>query len=77
LDETFSKWVGSNQSLFNHWIARHHAKAINEKYKDQEKVAVAHLHVICDISSRWGEYFMPINDKALRNYLIGKGIMIV
>ena len=77
LDETFSKWVNSNQSLFNHWIARHHRQAINEKYVDEEKRAVAYLHVICDISSRWGEFFLPLNDKALKNFLVGRNIVIV
>jgi len=77
LDATFPKWINSNQSPFNHWLARHHVQAINEQYSDKEQRAVAYLHVICDIASRWGEYFLPSNEKALSNYLIGKGIMIV
>jgi len=78
LDETFGKWVGSNQSLFNHWIARHHENAINEKYPQQpQKRAVAYLHVISDIASRWGVYFLPYDAGELRAFLTGRGIDII
>lgn len=78
LDATFPKWTASNQSLFNHWIARHHVEAIVKEYPDEfTKQTVAFLHVVCDIASRWDQYFLPRNANQLRGFLMGKGIVII
>lgn len=49
LDET-SKDVEPGKSKFNHWINRHHKKAIDSKYKDNLRRSVAYFHVICDLA---------------------------
>lgn len=78
LDETFGEWMGTGFSLFNHWVARHHDHAINEKYPDDPaKRAVARLHVVCDIASRWEIYFLPYNAGELRAFLRQRDIVLV
>lgn len=78
LDATFPKWFKSNQSPFNHWVERHHMMAILEKYLNEpDKRAVAFLHVICDIASRWHEYYFPTNADEVRAFLKNKGIVVI
>lgn len=78
LDATFPKWFESSQSTFNHWVERHHVEAIAEEYPgDVTRQTVAFFHVICDIASRWGVYFLPENANQLRGFLMGKGLVII
>ena len=74
LDATFGEYVNTNP--YKHWLNRHYEEAVIEEFgKGTKLYNSAMMHILCDMLSHFGIFFVPRTRQELQKFLKSRKII--